>query len=328
MSTVTAKTSTGIVGAHPVIIKSALYGTKYRDWTLGGRLEVTIQFLNPLLGSQPDHDIKQKQNELEENRALKAGHVDNYTEEEGRALAAAELISLGSIGKGTTGFNQDADGNAILLEYIPRGFLKAAFDAMGQAGMGSWGFRTHCMEHVFVHPVDWDTVDGTHHAAVMRRRGIPLFRVAGMRENADCSPAGVSELSEIKDTGVNLAKMHLESFDVAALASDNDLLVRPVMGETKGVKHVAISASQMIEAGAVCAFEVVVTPNGFGINLETIVQALAYGEHKGLGQWRTAGYGAFQVVGLRVVQDNLSKYNTRDKKAKAAADKAKGTNGK
>lgn len=77
---------------------------------------------------------------------------------------------------------------------------------------------------------------------------------------------------------------------------DAEPLERPLRAQTAQGPRVTLVRSDQIAAGTELNFEIVVTPDGSGITEELIKQVLEYGQFMGLNQWRSGGYGRFEVV--------------------------------
>jgi DNA topoisomerase VI subunit B len=77
-------------------------------------------------------------------------------------------------------------------------------------------------------------------------------------------------------------------------------LERPLRAMTAQGPRVTVTRSDVVEAGADITFELVVF-NGGGITLPVITDVLSYGELMGLGQWRSGGYGRFEIVSISQV---------------------------
>lgn len=73
------------------------------------------------------------------------------------------------------------------------------------------------------------------------------------------------------------------------------VLTRSLRAQTMRGERMAIVSSEYIEAGAILEFTLDVLPNK-EVTREVLEQVLAYGRRVGLGQWRSGGYGRFEVV--------------------------------
>lgn len=79
------------------------------------------------------------------------------------------------------------------------------------------------------------------------------------------------------------------------------VLERPLRADTMQGPRVALAASEMVDAGTTCSFDVIMmakktkgTKAKPGVSLERcLVEWFSYGQLRGLCQWRNAGYGAF-----------------------------------
>jgi len=68
------------------------------------------------------------------------------------------------------------------------------------------------------------------------------------------------------------------------------MLSRPLRASTAQGDRVAIAVSEMLPAGTTAEFTIEVLG---GVTDAALREWLAYGAHRGLGQWRNAGYGSF-----------------------------------
>lgn len=74
-------------------------------------------------------------------------------------------------------------------------------------------------------------------------------------------------------------------------------LERPLRAMTAQGPRVTVVRSDLIEAGTVIDFKIKVL-EGAGIKKGTLKDLLEYGQLMGLGQWRSGGYGRFEVLSL------------------------------
>jgi len=74
-------------------------------------------------------------------------------------------------------------------------------------------------------------------------------------------------------------------------------LERPLRSITAKGPRTSLARSDTIVAGTEFEFEYELLKHK-EIKHETIAELLAYGERQGLGQWRNAGYGRFEVVSI------------------------------
>lgn len=83
--------------------------------------------------------------------------------------------------------------------------------------------------------------------------------------------------------------------DGSMVREAQDVLERPVRITDKSGTRVAIVRSDVVKAGAIIRCEVEVLDND-EISMDTIDKLMEYGRYQGLGQWRNASYGRFEVV--------------------------------
>ena len=84
--------------------------------------------------------------------------------------------------------------------------------------------------------------------------------------------------------------------------SEVGTLQRPLRAETMQGPRVAIAASEMVPAGTTCSFDVVLmasktraTKSKPSVDyIACLKEWMAYGQLRGIGQWRNGGYGSFR----------------------------------
>lgn len=83
--------------------------------------------------------------------------------------------------------------------------------------------------------------------------------------------------------------------------SEIRILERPLRADTMQGPRVALAASEMVDAGTTCSFDVKMLTDKIkgtkakpGVSLaKCLIEWFSYGQLRGLCQWRNAGYGAF-----------------------------------
>lgn len=70
------------------------------------------------------------------------------------------------------------------------------------------------------------------------------------------------------------------------------VLERPLRAQTAQGERIAIAASEMLDAGTWCEFEVTLLEDSPKYR-EAMVEWFSYGQLRGIGQWRNACYGSF-----------------------------------
>lgn len=84
--------------------------------------------------------------------------------------------------------------------------------------------------------------------------------------------------------------------------SEVRVLQRPLRAETAQGPRVALASSEMLEAGTTCSFDITLLAEATkgsktrkGVSLvKCLLEWFAYGQLRGIGQWRNAGYGSFR----------------------------------
>lgn len=78
-------------------------------------------------------------------------------------------------------------------------------------------------------------------------------------------------------------------------------LERPLRAQTAQGPRVALTRSDLIPAGTLLTFQLVVMAPG-GIKRNLIEEVLDYGQYIGLGQWRSGSYGRFAVNSFEEIE--------------------------
>ena len=102
----------------------------------------------------------------------------------------------------------------------------------------------------------------------------------------------------------------------------DDILVRPLRGMTAQGPRISVVASELVREGVTLRFQVHVLANGRAeageesggrrrravpeIRPDTVAMLLAYGQYKGLGQWRNGSWGRFEVTRCAVVKASVA----------------------
>lgn len=80
------------------------------------------------------------------------------------------------------------------------------------------------------------------------------------------------------------------------------IMQRPLRAQTMQGPRVALASSEMVPAGTTCDFTVTMLADSWEHKtkklktsaLDALIEWLAYGQLRGMGQWRNAGWGAFR----------------------------------
>lgn len=79
---------------------------------------------------------------------------------------------------------------------------------------------------------------------------------------------------------------------------------RPLRAQTAMGPRVAIATSDVVNAGAELAFDVHILPNPKSeVTPAVIREILDWGQYRGMGQWRTGGWGLYELVEFTVTDD-------------------------
>jgi hypothetical protein len=79
------------------------------------------------------------------------------------------------------------------------------------------------------------------------------------------------------------------------------VLERPLRAMTAKGPRVSLQRSDVVKAGKVLVFKLVLLKNNKGLTLDALSKCLEFGKFMGLAQWRSADYGRFSVVSVRAV---------------------------
>lgn len=118
---------------------------------------------------------------------------------------------------------------------------------------------------------------------------------------------------------INPRRIYFHRPDGSLIEEPDDILERPLRGETMQGPRVSLVASEMIEAPVYVEFEIEILPNGSTeeeaegkngkkkkvkkaitdiakseINWDVIYELMDYGRLKGISQWRNGGFGTFE----------------------------------
>jgi hypothetical protein len=107
---------------------------------------------------------------------------------------------------------------------------------------------------------------------------------------------------------------------------DGDV-TRALRAMTARGPRVCLATSEMVNGGLVLTFEVHLFHND-SLESEHIKEVFDYGIYKGLGQFRSGGYGAFEVISCDIIDDKTPEQKEKDRRARlqkntANANKAK-----
>ncbi len=80
-------------------------------------------------------------------------------------------------------------------------------------------------------------------------------------------------------------------------------LTRPLRAETRMGPRVTLATSDVIDRGAVMRFQVHVLRNKV-MDGDTVRELLDFGQRRGLGQWRGAGFGVYELIEFEPIKDS------------------------
>lgn len=125
--------------------------------------------------------------------------------------------------------------------------------------------------------------------------GVPFlydYQIKGFLKEA------ANVLKDMPDVKIKALKSKIDNYAyvfprrIPLTAIEPEPLERPLRALTMQGPRVSLVRSDVIAAGAVIVFEIHVLPFA-GLTAELIETLLAFGEYKGLGQWRGGSYGRF-----------------------------------
>jgi len=99
---------------------------------------------------------------------------------------------------------------------------------------------------------------------------------------------------------VHPRKIHFKD-NGAFIAEPHDVLERPLLANTPQGPRVTVTRSDLINAGVTLYFEITLFHHK-EITTELIQAILEYGRFSGLGQWRNASYGRFDVQRFDIIE--------------------------
>ena len=233
---------------------------------------VVIQFINPMLGTIPfSQGVVDKW--IESEKIKHQVKYDNLTDDEMKEVESNAVMELED--KSWTGFHQSVDlpsddpnfGKHFIYNYMIKGNLRYAASVFNGSSYEKDGnkkefprnFKAKVTNAVFVGP---------------RRVYLPL------KEDVDLEP---HTDEDGKETGFMRIKSSLE---------------RPLRAQTMQGPRTALAKSDYLPAGAELEFQLrLIGISGTNkVSAEHLQALLYYGQYNGLGQWRTAGFGAYVVT--------------------------------
>lgn len=92
---------------------------------------------------------------------------------------------------------------------------------------------------------------------------------------------------------INPRKIYMCRPDGSAILEEDDILERPLRGQTAMGPRVALAASERVRPPVEIVFDIELLEHK-EVKMDTIRTLLGYGKFKGLGQWRNGGWGRFE----------------------------------
>lgn len=82
-------------------------------------------------------------------------------------------------------------------------------------------------------------------------------------------------------------------------------LTRPLRAETMRGPRVMLATSDVVDKGTEMSFEIHVLKNK-EVDGDTVRSLLDFGQHRGIGQWRSGGFGVYEVIRFELMEDSSS----------------------
>ena len=132
--------------------------------------------------------------------------------------------------------------------------------------------------------------------------------IAGLRRTTGTRSSAITAYKKTVDQQVFVYPRLVPFISPDEPYDDLQTLERPLRGQTAQGERVTLVKSDMIQPGALLTFEIHAFKGKVTQNV--LLEVLAYGIYKGLGQWRSGGYGQFVVVSFeRLEAPTLSPYD-------------------
>ena len=132
--------------------------------------------------------------------------------------------------------------------------------------------------------------------------------IAGLRRTTGTRSSAITAYKKVVDQQVFVYPRLVPFISPDEPYDDLQTLERPLRGQTAQGERVTLVKSDMIQPGALLSFELHIFKGKVTENV--VKEVLAYGIRKGLGQWRSGGYGQFVVVSFeRLEAPLLSPYD-------------------
>lgn len=245
---------------------------------------VKLLLLEDMLGTVPKDRkvfssyLKQKAREKMEKDGTQGKPLADGQEATATAIAErldVEEETLAEVEeRGWTGFFTDAEG-PYLLDYMVRGFLKESARAVKQwppVGLGA----AEDEEEEEDEAEDKEAKPKKKAA----KKGLPIKQLQDR----------FSRYLFVTPRRLRLPKV-----------GEEDVLERPLRAITMQGPRVTVVRSDIVKAGAVIDFQLSLI-RGSGLSEECIRGVMEYGLFQGLGQWRSGGFGRFQIESMTLIK--------------------------
>jgi len=161
-------------------------------------------------------------------------------------------------------------------------------------------------------PAGTDTQDEVETLAELEERGITRFHadenglfiynymiVGFLKSAANCLKEQLA-IKALKSKIENFVFVSPRKITLGKTAPDG-VLERAKQLQTAQGPRTALGKSEKVNAGLILTFQIKILDHK-EVDEKVIQDLLAYGELKGLGQWRGGGYGAFEVLSFEEIK--------------------------
>lgn len=167
------------------------------------------------------------------------------------------------------------------------------------------------MTEQFIQEKGWSGFHGYDNSPVIYNYVLGGFikeAIAGLRRTKGTKSAAITAYKKTVDQQVFIYPRLIPFISPDEPFETLETLERPLRGQTAQGERVTLVKSDMIQPGALLTFEIHVFKGKVTENV--LKEVLAYGIYKGLGQWRSGGYGQFTVVEFeKLAEPTLSPYD-------------------
>lgn len=140
------------------------------------------------------------------------------------------------------------------------------------------------------------------------------YMIQGFLKEAGPSMGKQLEIKQMKDKLTKFSFIRPRKLYLSNKPKADGNLSRPLRAQTMQGPRVTIANSDYVSAGTEIDFEVHLLDGNPEVTPNVIREILEYGQYKGLGQWRSGGFGCFEVVEFDVLNPKTPKAKAEPKK--------------